>query len=81
VSNEPLPGVFVTAREIYDAVVMLRGKLDVLIAQREGEHHQLQDMEARVRQLERRQWPLPTIAVLVAVASAAVAIWSAGVRP
>ena len=70
---EPLSGVVITAREIYDAVVRLTGRLDVLIEQQSATQHDVQDHESRLRSLEKARWPLPALAALIAVASLA---WS-----
>lgn len=67
-STEPMH-IVITAREIYDAVLRLTGKVDVSIAQQEETSKDLTDHEARIRALERTRWPLPTIAVLVSVAT------------
>lgn len=82
---EPLPGVIITAREIYDAVVRLTGRMDVLIEQHNGMAQDLRDHEvradtrhadheSRLRSLEKARWPLPSLAAVVALASLAVAI-------
>ncbi len=73
-SLEPLGGVTITSREIYDAVVRLTGRVDVLITQQGEASKDLQDHENRLRVLERARWPLPSLAALLAVASLAVAI-------
>jgi hypothetical protein len=49
---EPLPGIIITAREIYDAVVRLAGRVDVLIEQQTNTHTEVQDHENRLRSLE-----------------------------
>jgi len=83
--TDPLGPVLITGREIYDAVMRLTGRVDVLIAQhdaavRDQQDHERQsaathqDFESRLRSLERRQWPLPTAAVLVSLASLAAVI-------
>lgn len=79
---DPLPGVVITAREIYDSVVRLTGRVDVLIEQHTAlqqdlREHELRadarhaDHETRLRSLEKARWPLPSLAALVAVASLA----------
>lgn len=70
---DPL-SVVISAREIYDAIARLTGRVDVVIAQNEDMRKKHEDHELRLRALERNRWPLPTVAVLVAVASLAVAI-------
>jgi hypothetical protein len=66
-SNEVMSGIVITSREIYDAVVRLTGRVDVLIAQTEDIKHDLSDHENRIRNLERARWPIPTVAVLAAI--------------
>lgn len=64
----------VTAREIYDGVVRLTGRVDVLISQIADVTKDLSDHEARIRSLERARWPLPSIAALIGVLSLLVAL-------
>lgn len=70
---EPLAGIVITSREIYDAVVRLTGRVDVLIAQQEDIKHDLSDHENRIRTIERSRWPLPTITALIAICSLVIA--------
>jgi hypothetical protein len=76
--SDPLGPVMITGREIYDAVMRLVGRVDVLIAQhdatvRDQQDHEKAtaaahtDFETRLRSLERRQWPLPTASMLISV--------------
>lgn len=74
VPDDPLGVVRITGREIYDAVVRLTGSVDVMLNRIEGQHSQIHDQEARIRRLEQRQWPMPALAVLVAVLSLAVSV-------
>lgn len=71
---EPLGGVTITAREIYDAVVRLTGRVDVLIEQQRTTEQEVQDHESRLRALERARWPLPSAAVLLSLAALALTI-------
>lgn len=66
--------VTITAREIYDAVVRLTGKVDLLIEQQADIKKDKQDHEERIRSLERARWPLPTITVLIALLALIVAL-------
>lgn len=75
-STDPLSGVVITSREIYDAVVRLTGRVDVLIEQQTNTSQEVKDHEARLRSLERGRWPLPAVSVLVALASFGLALWS-----
>ncbi|WP_433478135.1 hypothetical protein ACQPZP_14540 [Spirillospora sp. CA-142024] len=51
-----------------DRLTRIETKLDVLIAQHD---RVTADHEQRLRALERARWPLPSLAILVAAASAA----------
>lgn len=72
-SNEVMSGIVITSREIYDAVVRLTGRVDVLIAQAEDIKHDLNDHENRIRNLEKARWPIPTVSVLVAILALIIA--------
>jgi hypothetical protein len=76
--SAPLGPVEIGAREIYDAVMKLQGTVERLAdrqdtAQREADdrHRELKtrqdDHEDRVRQIERRMWPLPTLSAAIAL--------------
>lgn len=49
--SDPL-AVAITGREIYDAVVRLTGRVDVLIEQHQATRQDVQDHETRLRQVE-----------------------------
>lgn len=66
---QPMPGVVIDAKEIYDAVVRLTGRVDVLIVQHDEMKTRMQDLESRVRMLEAARWPLPALAILLSVAA------------
>nr|WSZ97286.1 hypothetical protein OH820_17920 [Streptomyces sp. NBC_00857] len=76
-SDDPIPVVTITATEMYgelratrESVSRIEGKLDGLA----GINEQLDDHEERIRRLESRQWPWPTIAALAAVAAVLIAL-------
>lgn len=75
-STDPLSGVVITSREIYDAVVRLTGRVDVLIEQQNHANNEIQDHEARLRSLEKGRWPLPALSVLLALGSFGLALWA-----
>lgn len=75
-SSDPLSGVVITSREIYDAVVRLTGRVDVLIEQQNHATNEIQDHEARLRSLEKGRWPIPAASVLIAISSFGLALWS-----
>lgn len=71
---EPGAVVTITLREVYDAVVRLTGRVDVMIAQQEHSKAVDADHESRLRVLERARWPLPSLAVLCSLAALAVTL-------
>lgn len=66
--GDPL-AVRITGREIYDAVVRLTGRCDVLIEQQTATRSDVADHESRIRAVERRLWPLPSVALLLSLAA------------
>lgn len=68
--------VTITGREVYDAVVRLTGRVDVLIEQQTNAVADLKDHETRLRALERSRWPLPSLAVLISLAALVLAFLS-----
>lgn len=73
-SGDSEAGVVITPREIYDAVIMLTGRVDTLIAQHEVLASKKDDHEDRLRNLERARWPLPSIAAIVSVIALLVGV-------
>jgi hypothetical protein len=71
---DPLGTVTITAREIYDAVLTLTGRVDALIAQQGEVAEDVRDHETRIRSLEKARWPLPSLAILVSVAGLVIAV-------
>lgn len=61
---EEAPSVWAELRAQRDLLIEMRTKLDSVA-----------DHELRIRKLEERKFPLPTIAVLVSVASVVVTIY------
>lgn len=68
--------VTITPREIYDAVLRLTGRVDVLITQQSGTARDVEDHEGRLRSLEKARWPLPSAAVLLSLAALLVTIFT-----
>lgn len=78
------PSFVVTAKDIYDLALKTSTQLTILLAQhgaldKDLREHQADsrvvhsDQESRLRALERGRWPLPTLATLIALASAIIA--------
>lgn len=70
--------IIVTAREVYDAVVKLTERVNIVISQQETTRTGVQDHESRLRMLERARWPLPAAAVLLSVAALAIQFFRGG---
>ena len=71
---EPGPVVVIGLKDVYDQVVAMRSHVETLLHRQNDQEARSTDHEARLRSLERGRWPLPTVAVLLALASAAVAV-------
>jgi hypothetical protein len=57
-----------------------RGQLALLVQRGEQTDKKLDDHENRLDALEKSRWPLPSVAVLVAMGSLGVALWQAAGR-
>lgn len=66
---DPLAGVQIGAREIYDELKTVGVKVDHVSSQVDGVVADVADHEGRLRSLERNRWPLPSLAAAVALAS------------
>jgi hypothetical protein len=75
-TGEALGPIIVTSREVYDAVVRLTGRVDVLISQQSSTQQDVADHEARLRSLEKSRWPLPSVAVLLSLAALLVGVFA-----
>lgn len=68
------PYVVIGLKEIYDQVVQLRTVVEQLAARFDETGKDVVDHEARLRALERARFPLPSLAVLVSIASLVLAL-------
>lgn len=80
--TDPLGPVVITSREIYDQLVRVGTALTDLASQigRLNDSHDetrrdVSDHEMRIRSLERRQLPLPTVALLLSLAGVALSVF------
>lgn len=71
--HDPIGMVTITAREIYDAVMHLTGRVDQQIHKLDELAEDVRDHETRIRSLEKARWPLPSLAVVVSVIGLVVA--------
>jgi hypothetical protein len=75
-ATDPMGPITITAREVYDAVVRLTGRVDVLISQQSTTQAEVQDHEGRLRSLEKARWPLPSAAVLFSLAALIIPLFT-----
>lgn len=75
---DPLGGVSIGAREIYDELKAVGGKVDRLVDQHTDLRGDLADLKAdhetRIRTLERSRWPLPSLAAICSIAAVVLAL-------
>ncbi|PZT70671.1 hypothetical protein DN402_31840 [Streptomyces sp. SW4] len=64
-------------RSLSDGLTRVETKLDGIAQGLTEVSKDVADHETRLRALERSRWPLPSVAVLVAMASLGVALWQA----
>jgi hypothetical protein len=72
-TNEQGP-ITIGLREVYDQVVALRASVDRLSGLTEETARARADHETRIRVLEKSRWPLPAVAVLIALAALIVPV-------
>ena len=73
----------ITLRDVYEAVTRLAervtglaGQVEALRGRFDGGDKQRDDHESRLRSLERRQWPIPSAALLISIAAVVGAVIS-----
>lgn len=62
-------GVRITVRDVYDQVIEMKALLGPLVDPVTGVVATQKDHESRLRALEKSRWPLPSLALLVSLAS------------
>ncbi|MGW4467462.1 hypothetical protein [Micromonospora sp. NPDC004704] len=72
-SHSRLFVVEIGPKEIYDQLVALTTEVRVLVGDMTDTSKKVDDHEARIRAVEKRQWPLPVVSVLVAIAAVILA--------
>ena len=60
--------------DLYDKVVGLSARLDVMLSRIDDVLRDVSDHESRIRQLERSRWPVANVTVLVGIASLVLAV-------
>jgi hypothetical protein len=75
--------VVITLRDVYEAVNRLAERVSGLVGQVEALREQFDrldrqrdDHESRLRALERRQWPIPSAALLVSIVAVVITVIS-----
>ncbi|MFD7236470.1 hypothetical protein ACFWAT_14330 [Streptomyces syringium] len=62
-------------RSVEVGFARLDGQLALLVQRSDQTDGRLVDLDARVDDLERARWPLPSLAALVAVAALVLSLW------
>lgn len=62
------------ARETREAVIRMEGKLDLVMSKMNDHSEQLDDHEDRLRELEKKRWPLPEIGIILSFLAVVAAI-------
>lgn len=68
-TTPPEPHVQVTTEMIYRSVADIAASIQVINVKLDQAIGRVNDHEARLRELERARWPLPTLAILIALAA------------
>lgn len=78
------PGITITLRDVWTELRVVSNKADQIAGQVYAMDNRIteiatdgHDHEVRIRALEKGRWPLPALAVLVAIASLLVAVLTA----
>ncbi|GAA2355412.1 hypothetical protein Cme02nite_69470 [Catellatospora methionotrophica] len=72
--DQPPPYVVIDLRAIYDQLIVLNTKVERLVSKQDEHERDNADHEARLRSLEKGRWPLPSVALLVSLASLGLAV-------
>lgn len=72
--DQPPPYVVIDLRAIYDQLIVLNTKVERLVSKQDEHERDNADHEARLRVLEKARWPLPSVALLVSLASLGLAV-------
>lgn len=73
--DQPNPYVVIDIKAVYDQLLVLSTRVELLMS-RQLEHDKVDaDHESRLRSLEKARWPLPSVAILLSLGSAAVALF------
>lgn len=70
----------VSVNDLYDKIVGLSARLDVMLTRIDDVLKDVSDHESRIRQLERSRWPVANVTVLVGIASLVLAVMVAVFR-
>lgn len=67
--EQPNPYVMIDLKAIYDQLLILNTRVELLMSKQLESDKDVKDHEDRLRTLEKARWPLPSLAALLAVAS------------
>lgn len=71
---EPHPYVVIDLKAIYDQLVVLNTRVELLMSKQLEHDKDVTDHESRIRSLEKARWPLPSAAFALSLITAGIAI-------
>lgn len=71
---EPQPYVVIDLKAIYDQLVVLNTRVELLMSKQLESDKDVSDHESRIRSLEKARWPLPSAALALSLVTAGIAI-------
>lgn len=71
---EPHPYVVIDLKAIYDQLVVLNTRVELLMSKQLENDKDVSDHEDRIRTLEKARWPLPSAAFALSLITAGIAL-------
>jgi len=65
----------VSNKDIYNLIMLVQGQITTLVTQGSQSARDIDDHEVRLRGLEKARWPLPSLAILISLASIVYAVF------
>lgn len=73
-TNPLPPHVVIDLKVIYDQLLVLNTRVELLMSKQLEQDKDMKDHEDRLRSLEKARWPLPSVALLLSLGSLALAL-------
>jgi hypothetical protein len=72
--DQPPPYVVIDLKAIYDQLVVLNTRVELLMSKQLEQERDSADHESRIRTLEKSRWPLPSAAFALSLITAGMAL-------